>query len=52
MKILHVGDTAGVPVVLREIDRKNGDVSDIVVTYGNKLNYPVDFKFLLQGVWK
>jgi hypothetical protein len=49
MKILHVGDTAGVPVVLRDIDRKNGDVSDIVMTYQNKLNYPVDFKFLLQG---
>lgn len=49
MKILHVGDTAGVPVVLREIDRRNGDTSDIVITHGNKLNYPVDFKFLLQG---
>jgi disulfide oxidoreductase YuzD len=49
MKILHVGDTAGMPVVLRGIDRKNGDESAIVVTCGNKLNYQVDFKFLLQG---
>jgi len=49
MKVLHVGDTAGVPVVLREIDRRNCDKSDIVITCGNKLNYPVDFKFLLQG---
>lgn len=49
MKILHIGDTAGVPVALRDIDRKRGDQSDVIRTVPHPFNYKTDFYLRIDG---
>jgi len=49
MKILHIGDTAGVPVALRGIDRKRGNKSDVIRTTPHPFNYKTDFYLQIDG---
>lgn len=49
MRILHVGDTAGVPTALRDIDRKRGFKSDVIRTMPHPFNYNTDFYLQIDG---
>lgn len=43
MKILHIGDIAGVPTMLRSIDRNNSKKSEVVKTIPHNHNYDFDY---------
>lgn len=49
MKILHIGDTAGVPTALRDIDRVRGNKSDVIRTMPHPFNYNTDFYLQIDG---
>lgn len=49
MKKLHIGDTANVPVCLRDIERKNGMQSDVICSYTSPMKYDTDFYIPIDG---
>ncbi|MFA6887467.1 MAG: glycosyltransferase [Fermentimonas sp.] len=49
MKILHVGNTAGVATALRDNERESGHISNIVINRTNPFNYPVDYSLPMSG---
>ncbi len=49
MKILHVGNTAGVATALRDSERELGHISNTVINRTNPFNYPIDYNIPLTG---